>query len=170
MSVTTVLNKAAGLDFMTLDHVMRREAVYHDLTNDSMIARGIEVDRFSLEEAAAVLASALSRYDFVLYEYFLTDIAGHSRDMSRAAAEIAKLDTFLAHLIKAVDLNKHTLILTSDHGNIEDVSVKSHTANPVMTLLWGENADHSGIRFIVFRILPRHHGVFHRKGKPIKWQ
>jgi bisphosphoglycerate-independent phosphoglycerate mutase (AlkP superfamily) len=29
------------------------------------------------------------------------------------------------------------MILTSDHGNIEDLSTRSHTLNPVPTIIWG---------------------------------
>jgi len=32
------------------------------------------------------------------------------------------------------------VILTSDHGNIEDLSVRGHTRNPALTLLWGQGA------------------------------
>jgi len=39
-----------------------------------------------------------------------------------------------------VDLSKNLVILTSDHGNLEDLSVKTHTRNPVPTLLWGLGA------------------------------
>jgi 2,3-bisphosphoglycerate-independent phosphoglycerate mutase len=30
--------------------------------------------------------------------------------------------------------------VTSDHGNMEDMSVKSHTHNPVPALIWGPEA------------------------------
>ncbi|MGI8884009.1 MAG: hypothetical protein ACR2IA_07185 [Pyrinomonadaceae bacterium] len=30
-----------------------------------------------------------------------------------------------------------TVILTSDHGNIEDLSVRNHTLNDVPTIVWG---------------------------------
>ncbi|RKY92561.1 hypothetical protein DRQ15_02010, partial [candidate division KSB1 bacterium] len=39
------------------------------------------------------------------------------------------------------DLQQCTLILTSDHGNIEDISLKTHTYNPVMTIVWGAYRD-----------------------------
>jgi len=32
-------------------------------------------------------------------------------------------------------------ILTSDHGNIEDLSVRNHTLNDVPTIIWGRNRD-----------------------------
>jgi bisphosphoglycerate-independent phosphoglycerate mutase (AlkP superfamily) len=32
------------------------------------------------------------------------------------------------------------VILTSDHGNIEDLSTRSHTLNPVPTIVWGASS------------------------------
>jgi bisphosphoglycerate-independent phosphoglycerate mutase (AlkP superfamily) len=32
-------------------------------------------------------------------------------------------------------------MLTSDHGNIEDLSVRNHTLNDVPTLIWGRGLD-----------------------------
>jgi bisphosphoglycerate-independent phosphoglycerate mutase (AlkP superfamily) len=34
-------------------------------------------------------------------------------------------------------LDHTTVILTSDHGNIEDLSVRNHTLNDVPTFVWG---------------------------------
>jgi bisphosphoglycerate-independent phosphoglycerate mutase (AlkP superfamily) len=33
-----------------------------------------------------------------------------------------------------------TLIICSDHGNFEDLSVKTHTTNPALTIVAGKNA------------------------------
>jgi bisphosphoglycerate-independent phosphoglycerate mutase (AlkP superfamily) len=33
-----------------------------------------------------------------------------------------------------------TLIICSDHGNIEDLSVKTHTRNPALTITAGKSA------------------------------
>jgi len=38
-------------------------------------------------------------------------------------------------------LDEHTLILSSDHGNLEDVSVRTHTRNPVPTIIWGNKKE-----------------------------
>ena len=32
------------------------------------------------------------------------------------------------------------MLLTSDHGNIEDLSTRSHTRNPVPLMAWGPGA------------------------------
>jgi bisphosphoglycerate-independent phosphoglycerate mutase (AlkP superfamily) len=38
------------------------------------------------------------------------------------------------------------VILTSDHGNIEDLSTRSHTLNPVATLAFGAARHHIASR------------------------
>ena len=34
-----------------------------------------------------------------------------------------------------------TLIICSDHGNFEDISVKTHTLNPALTLTCGRHSE-----------------------------
>jgi hypothetical protein len=138
LSVTTILTLAAGLPFFGLEDLREERSVYHDMTNEGLIRRGFDVPLFSARKAAEILAKASEHYDFVLYEYFQTDKAGHSRDMAWAREEILKLERFIDALLSFIDLGKNTMLLTSDHGNIEDLSVKTHTRNPVMTLLWGK--------------------------------
>ena len=42
----------------------------------------------------------------------------------------------------SMNFDKNTsLIICSDHGNLEDISVKSHTRNPALTITAGKNAE-----------------------------
>jgi bisphosphoglycerate-independent phosphoglycerate mutase (AlkP superfamily) len=45
-----------------------------------------------------------------------------------------------------LDLQRTTVILTSDHGNIEDLSLRNHTLNPVPTIVWGEHREEMAAR------------------------
>ncbi len=47
------------------------------------------------------------------------------------------LARFIRALLGKLDLERSTVILTSDHGNIEDLSVRNHTLNLVPTIVWG---------------------------------
>ena len=137
MSVTTVANWAAGLTFHTLQDVIDGKAIYQDFTNKDLIDRGFDMPLYTPQQAGTILVRAAQKYDFCLYEYFKTDHAGHSQDMDRARNEIAKLEDFIRTLISQIDMEKFLLIVTSDHGNIEDMSIKTHTTNKVPVLLWG---------------------------------
>jgi len=47
------------------------------------------------------------------------------------------LAEFLREVLRKTDLETTTVIMTSDHGNIEDLSVRNHTLNDVPTIVWG---------------------------------
>ncbi|MBN2415067.1 metalloenzyme [bacterium] len=137
MSASTCSALSANLPFFNVDSVARGKTVYHDYTNEGLIRRGFDVPRFTPERAGEVLADSLHTYDLVLYEYFLTDKAAHARDMERALELLRGLDLLLDRLLERTDLSRHTVIVTSDHGNIEDLSQKPHTRNPVPVMIWG---------------------------------
>ncbi len=137
LSATTVANYAAGLPFFSLEDIKARRAIYQDFTNQVLIGRGFDVPLFGPEEAAAILAGAAEKYDLVLYEYFRTDRVGHKQNMQLALEVLERLGQFLDSFLSQIDLAEVSVILTSDHGNIEDVSTRSHTRNPAMTLVWG---------------------------------
>jgi hypothetical protein len=140
MSATTWANRAGGAPFRTVDDLRAGRAVYHDITHDSARARGYDIPLRTPEEAGAILARAAGEFDFVFFEFFQTDKAGHARDHARAEHELVKLERFLAATLEGLDLARTTLLVTSDHGNVEDLGTKSHTWNPVPTLLFGEMA------------------------------
>jgi 2,3-bisphosphoglycerate-independent phosphoglycerate mutase len=141
LSVTSVANLYAGLPFFNLDDLQQERSVYQDMTNHSLRELGFEVPIFSPQKAGMIIGRQSQAYHFSLYEYFQTDFAGHSRDMKRAKDELFKLDFFLASVLETVDLNSTVIIVTSDHGNIEDLSFKGHSRNPALTLLFGRGAD-----------------------------
>lgn len=142
LSVTTVANWAAGLPFFTLQDVIDKEALYQDFTNIDLIARGFNMPIYSPQQAGEILACAAREYDFCLYEYFKTDHAGHSQNMNRATEEIVKLEEFLNALLSHIDFDRCTLIVTSDHGNIEDLSVRTHTTNKIPAMIWSSKVRH----------------------------
>jgi bisphosphoglycerate-independent phosphoglycerate mutase (AlkP superfamily) len=77
------------------------------------------------------------RNDFVLFEYWLTDHAGHKKDMNVAVEVLERFDAFLGGVVDSVDHGEVTLFVISDHGNIEDLSTRTHTRNPVPLLVTG---------------------------------
>jgi 2,3-bisphosphoglycerate-independent phosphoglycerate mutase len=141
ISATTAAVEAAGLRFNQVDDLRAGKAVFHDFTNDALIARGEQVDLRTPEEAGEVLASIVSANRFTLYEYFITDKIGHAQDRNAARRVLPMLARFIRTLLGRLDLKRTTLILTSDHGNIEDLSVRNHTLNLVPTIVWGKNRE-----------------------------
>ena len=83
------------------------------------------------EEAARRLIRIASRHRLTLFEYFLTDKAGHRQSTEEAERVLRALDRLLGELLHAMDFAEMLLVLTSDHGNLEDLSTKTHTLNDV---------------------------------------
>jgi 2,3-bisphosphoglycerate-independent phosphoglycerate mutase len=137
VSATTAAVEAAGLSFRKVQDLKEGRAVYQDFTNRMLIEHGEEVSLRTPEEAAEVLARIVAENRFTLYEYFITDKIGHSQDMPAAKTTLQSLARMIRAVLNQIDLGKTSVILTSDHGNIEDLSTRNHTLNPVPTIVWG---------------------------------
>lgn len=141
VSATTAAVEAAGLRFRTVPDLVAGHAVYQDFTNAVLIERGEDVKLRTADEAASVLASVVSENRFTLYEYFITDKVGHKQDMEAARVVLQNLAALIRGLLTRIDLSHTSVILTSDHGNIEDLSSRNHTLNRVPTIVWGANKE-----------------------------
>jgi 2,3-bisphosphoglycerate-independent phosphoglycerate mutase len=139
LSATTVTTLAAGLPFFTLDDVNAGCSVYQEFTNAELISRGFDVRPMLPAEAGSIVARQIQNYDFLLYEYFQTDKAGHSGEQKKSEVQLQMLDNFLATLLSEI-MDDTLVILTSDHGNLEDATTRRHTLNPVPLMTWGNNA------------------------------
>jgi len=146
ISATTAAVEAAGLRFNTVEDLNQGRAVFMDYTNAILIERGEPVSTRSPEEAGEILARIASSHRFTLYEYFITDKVGHAQDMNGARTVLVNLAQYLRAVLKNLDLKSTTVILTSDHGNIEDLSIRNHTLNQVPTLIWGKDRDYFASR------------------------
>ncbi len=141
ISATTRSLLAGGFPPRMLDALWQKRAVSHDLTNEFLAGMGLDVPRFTVEQSAEILANILDEVHFCLFEFILSDRAGHRQDFNAAGQVIHKLSILLQRLLPRLTLSEVTVILTSDHGNMEDLSVKTHTRNPVPALLWGAGRD-----------------------------
>jgi phosphopentomutase len=137
ISATTAAVEAADLQFNKVEDLKAGRAVYQDFTNRMLIERGEDVPLRTPEEAGDVLASIVANHRFTLYEYFITDKVGHAQDREAAGSVLQNLAAMIRRVIANIDLTSTTMILTSDHGNIEDLSTRSHTLNSVPTIIWG---------------------------------
>lgn len=142
MGASTWAARTGGSPYRTFDDLRAGEAVLFDITHDTEFARSHHLPPRTPEEAGAALARLARRHEFTLFEFFLTDKAGHAQDDAWARRELVKLERFLAATLAGTDLDETLVVVTSDHGNVEDLSVKMHTLNPVPTLVFGAGAEH----------------------------
>jgi len=140
-SASTLCSLAGEIRLRRREDLLAGKAVYQDITNDIYRERGEDVPRCNPFTAGENLANISLEYDFTLFEYFQSDIRGHKRNLEEAVRTIETLDEFLGgYLFVANSLDpieaKAAFILTSDHGNIEDLSTSLHTLNKVPALCW----------------------------------
>ncbi len=139
-SVTTHCVFAAKLPFLFVADMLRGNAVYWDMTNRFLVEKyKLSVPIISPELAGERLANISKSNDLVLYECFLSDLIGHKQNHERALEFLKNFDNLIKEVVKNMEDNT-TLLITSDHGNIEDLSIKSHTYNPVPLFVIGPKA------------------------------
>ncbi len=138
LTVTTLSHKLADIPLMTVDELKKNEAISPDFIRSQWVELGHpEIKPISPKEAGRHLANIGKKYDFTLFEYWLTDHAGHSQRMTFAIEVLERFDEFLFGFLELFDPANMLLIILSDHGNIEDLSTKTHTRNRVFCILAG---------------------------------
>ena len=141
-SVTTVSALAAFDTLRTSDYLFQNKAVYHDITREALKKRGYTGPVISPAEAAMHTMAIAQEYDFTLFEFFQTDMSGHKGVEADRLQVLKRLDAFIEGLCLFPTKDHHLLLLTSDHGNIEDSSTRMHTTNKVPLIALGFGAEH----------------------------
>jgi 2,3-bisphosphoglycerate-independent phosphoglycerate mutase len=136
-TVTTRSCLDAGLRIRSRTDLLDGNAIAADITAEGWPEPGITP--ISEIEAASRLASITLRHRLTVFEVFHTDKAGHSGDRNAASSILDSLGRFFDALISVLGENV-LLIVTSDHGNLEDLSTRSHTLNPVPLVARGPGA------------------------------
>lgn len=136
-SVTTVMALTVPESVSTADDLATGRAVMQDLTRETIQDRYPNIPVIQPQRAAEHLFSIALENDFTLFEFFQSDVAGHSMDYARACAVLRVYDRFLAALVRFAEAAGITLVLTSDHGNMESMTERGHTRNPVPFVAYG---------------------------------
>ncbi|MEQ9264137.1 MAG: hypothetical protein RLN81_02885 [Balneolaceae bacterium] len=149
-SCTTLMTKSAEMKLNSIEEIRNEKALTAEIVQNAWRERlDIDIPKITATNAAERLLGVVPNYDLVLYEYYLTDKAGHTKELENAQRVLKTLDEFLLHIIK----NKRSediLVITSDHGNLEDLSVKTHTRNNVPLFVLGEGVEtFAGINSLV---------------------
>jgi phosphopentomutase len=141
LSVTTLTCKLGGIKLNRVTDVRKGRAITAELTNERWNKRlGYKLEIIKPKTAARRLLRIAQNYKFTLFEYYLSDHLGHLRLVKDFEKLFSEMDQFLFTLLSELDQKKITLIICSDHGNLEDISAKTHTRNPGLTITAGKNA------------------------------
>ena len=136
-SVTTVMALTAPETIATAEDLAADRAVMQDLTRETIQDRYPDIPVIAPQRAAEHLYSIARGADFTLFEFFQTDVAGHTADYARACKVLRAFDAFLAAFTRLAETAGMTIVMTSDHGNVETIAETSHTRNPVPFIVCG---------------------------------
>lgn len=142
LSVTSLSYMSTGLKLNSSTKVRKGEALTAEITSERWNKKlGYKIPVIKPSTAAKRLLKIAKKNDFTLYEFFLTDHIGHGRIADEFNKIFNSVDEFLFSLFENFDYKNMTLVICSDHGNLEDISVKTHTRNPSLTIIAGLNAE-----------------------------
>jgi len=140
INVTSVMAAESKIKFNDVDDLKKGNALSAEITNRRWIEKlNYNIPIIKPEIAAKRLFNIASKNDFTLFEYFHTDHIGHGRLNPDKEQLLNDLDKFLYYILANID-DEITLLICSDHGNLEDISVKGHTLNPALGISAGKNA------------------------------
>jgi hypothetical protein len=130
---------SAGIPLFTKDEFYAGRALSADFTGSGWKGMLGFPDAPVLKpyEAGLKLAELSGQYDFSLFEYWASDYAGHKQDMKWAIDQFEIFDGVLEGLLNNWNFSDGLILITSDHGNMEDLSTRRHTNAKVPALLFG---------------------------------
>ena len=116
-------------------------AVFADITGDFARQRGFPIPIITPEEGAGRLLAAWEGYDFIIFEYFMTDKHGHKRDRGSIRECVDTLNRFTGGVLAGMDPDRDAVLVVSDHGNAEDITTGDHTLNKVPCMLFSRDEE-----------------------------
>ncbi len=106
--------------------------------------------RMSIEELTSELDRAIrgGRFDVIVCNVANPDMVGHTGSLPAAIEAAEAVDQCLGTVLKAVRESGGELLITADHGNLEQMAdpasgqpMTAHTSNPVPLVYWGRKAE-----------------------------
>jgi hypothetical protein len=131
----------AGLPLFKHDDLFSGRALSADFTGEgwrSMLDFA-EAPMLDAHHAGQKLGTLAKEYDFSLFEYWASDYAGHKQEMDNAIHLMETFDGVLGGLAESWD-DDGLILVTSDHGNMEDLSTRRHTDAYVPALVIGNKS------------------------------
>lgn len=142
LGVTATCCRLNKFRFNTVSDLRKGKALTSEITNDRWNERlGYKLPLIKAQTAAHRLLKTAGKYKFTLYEFYLLDHLGHFRIKNEFKDIYNTLDLFLFTILTEYNDKNLTIVICSDHGNFEDLSVKTHTRNPSLTIAAGKYAE-----------------------------
>ncbi|MEO1286742.1 MAG: hypothetical protein AAFV93_03165 [Chloroflexota bacterium] len=100
-----------------------------------------KIPTFEPYEAGKKLVEISQQYRFAFHSNWMSDYIGHRGSIEQAVSVLETLDGVIAGVLDAWNDDEGLVILTSDHGNMEDMSHGKHTEADVPTLIMGSGKE-----------------------------
>ncbi len=130
---------SAGIKLKTKDDLLEGSAISADFSGEGWRSHlGYpETPVLSCAQVGQRLNTLAESVNLAIFEYWLTDVTGHHQDFASAQQILQQLDAVICSLVSDGDGDDLLILITSDHGNMEDMSTRHHTRNDVPLLLIG---------------------------------
>jgi hypothetical protein len=138
----------AGVPLRTWEDVRRGQALTGTLTHElegrfnweALGQAGLPLRR--PDEAAQVLVALAEQHDFTFYKYQLADLVSHTGKVELARAVFETIEAFVEAILNRIDAAETVVIVTSDHGHLEQVAFsRGHPRSKVPTWYFGPAAE-----------------------------
>ena len=130
---------AAGLPLFGEDLIYSGDALAVDWVGEGWRKELGYTDTPIYEPRAAgiKMVEIARRYDFAFFAHWVTDVIGHRGSVADGARNLEIFDGVMSGVLDVWDDSEGLIIITSDHGNMEDMSHTKHTENDVPTVVIG---------------------------------
>jgi hypothetical protein len=128
-----------GLPIFEEDKIYSGEALAVDWTGEGWRRELGYTDSpvYTPHEAGRKLVEISRRYAFAFHSHWITDIIGHRGTLADGVRILELFDGVMAGALDAWDDDEGLLLITSDHGNMEEIGNRKHTENDVPTVVIG---------------------------------
>ncbi len=132
----------SGTPHFSVEDIIARRALTAEWTTRSWRSH-LKIDGlpdYSPREAGRLLAHLSRKVDFAFHSHWLTDRIGHRGTLAEGVEILERFDQVLAGLLEDWRADDGLIVITSDHGNMEDLNTRRHTLNDVPTVVIGARA------------------------------
>ncbi len=154
--------RQAGVPLKTWEDVRAGRALTSTMTHDLEAEFNVDffgqapLPRHTPQQAGEILAAESLQHDLLFYKYQIPDLVSHTGKIELARKVFAVIEDFLEAVLRKVDPERTTVIVTSDHGHLEQLaSSHAHPKTMVPTWYFGLEPEETAAR------LRRPENIFH---------
>lgn len=129
----------AGLPIFGEDEIYSGQALAVDWTGEGWRRELGYTDSpvYTPREAGMKMVELARHYHFAFFSHWITDVIGHKGSLEDGVRILELFDGVMAGALDAWDDDEGLIIITSDHGNMEEIGNRKHTENDVPTVVIG---------------------------------